>query len=133
MKLSQMYEVIVFTDDEYTFLMSIIPTLDPRQQVFMGFFGRECMVWHKGHYIKDLKYLNRDLKNVIVIDKDFESVPKHRQNTIVLPQFHGQQDDNELKMLLPLLESISLSYLGLANPEVRDVRKILASMGDRPH
>ena len=69
-KLSQLYEIILFSDDEYMFMTTTIPSLDPRQQYFMGFFGRECMVWHQGRYIKDLKYLNRDLRHVIVIDKD---------------------------------------------------------------
>ena len=47
------------------------------------------MIWHKGRYIKDLKYLNRDLKNVIVIDKDIENVKKHPHNAIILKEFHG--------------------------------------------
>ena len=36
------------------------------------------MVLSKGRYIKDLKYLNRDLKNVVVIDKNLKTVSKHQ-------------------------------------------------------
>lgn len=39
-RLSQMYEVILFSDDEYLFLVQALPLLDPRQQIFMGFFGK---------------------------------------------------------------------------------------------
>jgi hypothetical protein len=42
------------------------------------------MVWSNGHYIKDLGYLNRDPKNIVVIDKDVKNVSKHPQNVIVL-------------------------------------------------
>ena len=39
-ELSQMYEVVLFSDDDYTFMTNAIPMLDPRQQIFMGLFGR---------------------------------------------------------------------------------------------
>lgn len=63
------------------------------------------MIWHNGRYIKDLAYLNRDPKSVIVIDKDVDSVNKHPQNVIVLSEFQGDEKDDELIKLLPLLES----------------------------
>ena len=42
----------------------------------MGKFGYESFVIENGEYIKDLTYLNRDLKKVIVIDKDPNSLKK---------------------------------------------------------
>jgi import inner membrane translocase subunit TIM50 len=69
-KMSQHYEIVIFSDDDSMFIESVLPSLDPRQQMISGFFGRECMVWSKGRYIKDLKYLNRDARKVIVIDKN---------------------------------------------------------------
>ena len=39
-KMSQIYEVVIFSDDEAMFIESIIPTLDPRQQIISGFYGR---------------------------------------------------------------------------------------------
>ena len=133
MKLSQLYEIILFSDDEYMFMAQTIPKLDSRQQFFMGFFGRQCMVWHKGHYVKDLKYLNRDLRHIIVIDKTKDNVVKQPYNAIIIPEFHGEKEDNELLKLLPLLESTFLNKVDLASPEVKDVRKILQKLGDNPH
>lgn len=83
-KLVQKYEVVIYSDDEYIFLETATQSLDPRQQIFMGTFGRESMVWSNGRYIKDLAYLNRDPKNIIVIDRDARNVSKHPQNVIVL-------------------------------------------------
>lgn len=63
------------------------------------------MVFSKGHYIKDLKYLNRDLRNVIVIDKNFKTVTKHKENVITVSEYKGDESDKELYALALLLES----------------------------
>lgn len=77
-KMSQIYEIVIFSDDESNLLTTLIPNLDPRQQIFMGYFGQECMVFSRGKYIKDLKYLNRDLRKVVVIDKNKSIVEKQK-------------------------------------------------------
>jgi hypothetical protein len=41
-----------------------------------------------------LRYLNRDLKKVVVIDRKKENVKNHPENTIILPDFEGAEDDN---------------------------------------
>lgn len=61
------------------------------------------MVFSKGKSIKDLKYLNRDLRKVIVIDKTKEKTPKHDKNVIVLSSFEGDANDRELIILGSLL------------------------------
>ncbi len=76
-KLVQSYEIIVFSDDDYQFIVSSIPFLDPRQQFIAGYFGRECMVYSGGRFIKDIKYLNRNAKDVIFIDKNKDVVKKN--------------------------------------------------------
>jgi import inner membrane translocase subunit TIM50 len=89
------------------FLTTAVEHLDPRQQIFMGAFGRESMIWSNGRYIKDLAYLNRDPRNIVVIDRDVRNVGKHPQNVILLKEFTGDDSDQELNKLLPLLESNS--------------------------
>ena len=54
---------------------------------------------------KDLKYLNRDLKNVIVIESNPKNVLRNRENVIVLSEFHGNENDEELNKLGYLLQS----------------------------
>lgn len=39
-KMSQMYEIVIFSDDDSIFIESVMPSLDPRQQMISGFFGR---------------------------------------------------------------------------------------------
>jgi import inner membrane translocase subunit TIM50 len=42
------------------------------------------MVWRGGSYIKDLKYLNRDPKKIVVIDRLKENVKNQPENVILL-------------------------------------------------
>ena len=62
------------------------------------------MVWREGQYIKDLKYLNRDVRKIVVVDRNAKNVKNHQENVLVLPEFDGDKQDEELKKLLPLLE-----------------------------
>ena len=117
-RLSQLYEIVIYTDDDYSTVMNAMPFIDPRMSMIVGAFGRESMVLSNGGYYKDLSYLNRDMKNIVVLDKSTDKVTKQKRNVIRLPEFKGEEDDKELFELLPLLEH-------LASPEVRDVRTVL--------
>lgn len=51
------------------------------------------MIWVDGHYVKDLKYLNRDLNKVVVVDIDKNNVKRHQQNVILLSHYKGDEND----------------------------------------
>jgi import inner membrane translocase subunit TIM50 len=108
-RLSQKYEVVIFSDEDFMFLNGAVENIDPGHQIFLNAFGKESMVWSNGRYIKDLTYLNRDPKNIIVIERDIRNVSKHPQNVILLKEFDGDDNDQELNKLLPLLESNFMS------------------------
>ena len=52
------------------------------------------MIWTDGRYIKDLSYLNRDPKNIIVIEKDPKLLGKYTANGIVLKEYEGGDQDD---------------------------------------
>jgi TFIIF-interacting CTD phosphatase-like protein len=87
--LVQRYELVVLSDDETMFLQSLITYLDPHKQKFIGAFGRECMVYSAGEYYKDLKYLNRDMKNVVLLESNSPSIVLQKENTIFIPNWEG--------------------------------------------
>jgi mitochondrial import inner membrane translocase subunit TIM50 len=62
--------------------MNSIQSIDPKHQFIQGYFGK---VWRGGHYIKDMKYMNRDLKKIIVVDRNIENVKNQPENVILLP------------------------------------------------
>jgi len=94
----------------------ICEALDPNYNMIVGRFGRESTLLKDGHYIKDLSYLNRPLKEIIYIDFEDISVELQKENAILIPKFEGEIDDRNLIDLIPFLERkllIIKSYLYL--------------------
>lgn len=103
--------------------MEVAQKLDPAGVFISGFFGRESMVYEGGRYIKDLKYLNRDLNKIIVIDHKPERLKHHTDNGIFLSEFDGDSSDQELLKLIPFLNHLS-------RPEIKDVRREISYYGN---
>ena len=61
----------------------------------------------RDEHIKDLSYMNRPIKNIIVIDSDENRVANHRDNVIAIPEFEGDMTDWSLYDVLPLLEALA--------------------------
>lgn len=93
-RMSQMYEVVVFGDEETTTIHELCQALDPQQRIFQGGFGHDHTLLSKeGVYIKDMSYMNRDIKKIVVIEADENKVAYHKDNVIVLPYWEGDKDD----------------------------------------
>lgn len=84
----------------------ICEALDPKYEMIMARLGRESTLLKNGKYIKDLSYLNRDLKDIIYLDFHDESCEFHKDNVILLPKWEGDSNDRELYDLMPFLENL---------------------------
>ena len=58
-----------------------------------------------GTYIKDFSYLGRPIKEIVYLDWNDKVVPYHKENTVILPEWTGDETDRELYDILPFLES----------------------------
>jgi len=92
-------------------IQELFKGVDKFEQSIKHYLGKEATLVYKGKNIKDLNFLNRDLKNIIIIDKDPDSVKKHQSNLIVLPEFLGDPSDQELKHIIPFLKGRLYIYL----------------------
>lgn len=72
--------------------------------------GKEASTRYQGLNIKDLNYLNRDLKNIIAIDFKEENLKKHSKNLVLLPAFKGEETDSEFKYIIPFLKGKLMQY-----------------------
>ena len=75
--------------------------------MIQGRFGRESTLSKNNMYIKDFSYLGRPVKEVVYIDFTDETVPYHKDNTILLPEWTGDPNDRSLYDIIPFLDSLS--------------------------
>eukprot|EP01017_Pseudomicrothorax_dubius_P047567 TRINITY_DN8565_c0_g3_i2.p1 TRINITY_DN8565_c0_g3~~TRINITY_DN8565_c0_g3_i2.p1 ORF type:complete len:142 (+),score=46.37 TRINITY_DN8565_c0_g3_i2:159-584(+) len=104
------------------YAMSILEKIDPTHSIFAGRLGRESLVIEKGQLIKDLKYLNRDPRRVVVVEKDPTRLKNQPENGLYVPEFNGDTEDKTLFEILPFLDY-------LARQDVRDVREEIKKFG----
>ena len=76
----------------------------------MGRFGRESTLLKNGKYIKDLSYMNRDIKDIIYVDFDDQKAEFHKDNVLIIPRWEGDKNDRELYDILPFLESTTSPF-----------------------
>lgn len=127
-RLAGRYEVVVFGDEESSLVQEICEALDPNGQIIAGRIGHESTLLKDGKYIKDLSYMNRDIKDIVCIDFSPEKFLFHQDNVIKIPEWEGDQSDRALLDLLPFLEHLAtpgldvrkeLEKYGHENPQVR--------------
>lgn len=119
---SQHYEMIVFTASQRRYIQPVFERIDPDGKYFSAILCREYCSTDKtpdgqSHYVKDLKRLGRDLKDVILIDNSPQSYKYHPKNAIPIRSWFNDKEDRQLLELLPVLEGKLL--------KCKDVTKIL--------
>lgn len=89
------------------FIEQVCESLDPFKTNIFYKLGKEATRIEKGTYVKDLKFLGRDLNKVIVLDYNPESVKYQPDNLILVPEFNGNDNDLELAYMVHFLIGIS--------------------------
>lgn len=81
------------------------PVLDmlDKYKVIRHRLFREACYHHKGNYVKDLSWLGRDLKSIIIIDNSPASYLFHRANAVPITSWFHDPMDRELLELVPFL------------------------------
>ena len=67
-ELSKDYELIVFTASHECYANVIIDYIDQKRLISYRYFRDSCWKSDEGFYVKDLRVIDRDLKNVLLID-----------------------------------------------------------------
>lgn len=66
-KMAKQYELVVFTASLSKYAEPLVDRLDPKGYCFFRLFREHCTMIN-GAFVKDLKRLDRDLKDVIILD-----------------------------------------------------------------
>jgi len=117
-ELSSIYEICIFGYEEPNFVHEVLKnTLDPFQKYVDRYLSKENCIRLGKHLIKDLRiFSNRDLKNMVIVDKSIVPFCAQLNNGISVPVYRGNESDNALFQIVPFLKD-------LANSD--DVRKII--------
>lgn len=106
--ISQFYEVVVFTTQNYYTALPVLDKLDKYNFFISHRLFREATRSINGTVVKDLSYLNRDLSKVVALDTDPTHYMTHPENAIILPKWKGDSSDKGLVAMIPFLESIAI-------------------------
>lgn len=97
-KIAKSWEVIVFTASTQSYANAILDEIDPDHSIFHHRLYRQHCTRVGDFFIKDLSRLNRDLKNVVLVDNAAYSYILQLNNGIpILPFYDGK--DYELAAL----------------------------------
>nr|CAD7441985.1 unnamed protein product [Timema bartmani] len=113
-----MFEIVIFTSDDGSVAFPVLDQLDPKGFITYR-LARDVACQLEGHCVKDLRYLNRDLSRVIVVDCNKDSVRLQPRNLLLLSPWKGNDNDQTLDNLANFLRKI-------ASEQVEDVRDVLS-------
>lgn len=121
-KMSQLYDIVIYSNEDTAFMTEVIQTIDPYQRYFMWNMGREFFTTKGDGQYKDLRFLNRDPKKFIVVDFTRDSYLNNKDNVVVIDKYIGQEEDVGLRNLSLFLEHCAV-------PGVKDIRKEIKKFG----
>ena len=119
--LEKYFEIVVFTASLSQYANPVIDFIDKKGICKFRLYREHCCCFTNGFansFIKDLKKLDRDMKNLIIIDNNPRSFMLNKENGVPIKTWVEDKNDRELYKLIPYL-------LFLANEKIGDVRPFL--------
>jgi Dullard-like phosphatase family protein len=99
-KLSEKFEVVVFTASVKEYADAVLNYLDPENKYFKNRFYRDsCINISNKVYMKDLRIFNRNLENLIMVDNSIYCFANQLSNGVLINSFYNDKNDNQLSNL----------------------------------
>lgn len=117
-KMSKLYEIVIFTASLSKYANPLLDKLDSKKLCSFRLFREHCSFINNA-YVKDLKNLGRDMKDVIIVDNSPVTYSLNVENGFPIKTWIDDITDRELIKIIPILE-----YLSKVN-DVRDYIKLM--------
>ena len=114
-QMSKLFNIVVFTASIPEYANPLLDRLDRHKVICNRLFREDCCE-SNGLYVKDLKVLGKNLKDLIIIDNNPISYSVNKENGIPIKTWHYDKGDIELEKLIPFLTFLS---------SVDDVRRVI--------
>jgi len=120
-KVSEWFELVIFTASLSPYANAVIDQLDPKRRINRRYYRQSCTN-RDGSYLKNLHTVCRDLSRVVIVDNSPVAFSLNKENGIAIPDYFGTNpDDESLLDLLPILE------------KVRDAEDVRTALVDHPN
>jgi Dullard-like phosphatase family protein len=116
-EISNFYDIIIFTASIGQYSDLLLKFID-KKGVVKIVLNRDHCNYYEGCYFKDLRIINKDFKDIIIIDNNPISYIWNKENGIPIKSWFDDPNDNELIKLIPFLKLLS---------KVNDVRPFIKS------
>ena len=105
-KVSKYFEVVIFTASIAKYALPLLDILDHEKKIKHRLTREHC-TFLNGIYIKELKKLNRNLKDLIIVDNSPLAYAFDSDNGLPIKTWYDDPEDNELNKIFPLLEFLA--------------------------
>ena len=112
------YEIVIFTASLSKYADPLLDIIDKPGHCQYRLFREHCTLINTS-FVKDLKRLGRDLKDIIIVDNSPISYALHPENGLPIQSWYDDTNDRELYNITPILEFLA---------DVGDVREHIKKM-----
>ena len=121
-QMSKYYDIYVYSASSKNYLNTIIKNIDKNNIIKQCYCRDDCIMYvedyeidfdkpnNKYNYIKDLKKINKELRNIVFIDNNAISFKLQEKNGIPIKSWFDDYEDIELYKLIPILKNLSGFY-----------------------
>ena len=128
-RLSQLYEIVVFTAGVQEYADKILDQIDPERKIIKKRMYRQDCIQVQDFFIKDLDvFIDREKENIVIVDNSIMSFAFDLDNGVPIQSFMGnEEEDKELLFLISFLEEAF--YTQDVRPSIREAFKLSYLIG----